>query len=629
MVVRRIVFVFFLSLTIQLANGQDADSSFFVKPNPKLSISATYKLEKDINLIDTCKTNWMDSTLQENPNPVWRSSSFIHDLGYWGAPSKDYSSNNRLPFGFIDGLDFFDIYELDEPKYITTTSPITKLSYHQGDNDLIALNLNHAQSLHPGFSFGINYRRLKQHNTYYANIKDIEARIPNHHQTQIWAIRQTANNRYEIFGTLTLENFRHVETAGISDELLFANSQALANNQLAFLSDASNHLKNNLLKCKQVFRLGPLKQHIVERDSATDTLALVEATSMLWHKLEIIERQNTYKDLNPDSSYYQLPFSMLEIYDRKRSRQLKNSFGWESSWYGFQFNVGTQFNIIETQFNASIFRNLHNFSVKTDVQKSWKKSQMDFQFIKGITGYNKNDFLFETSLSKAVGEFALDLNVKSQKMTSPFFYNFNEGILSNWRLDAKQIFVNRALAKISKKEFEFSQSIDVVRHPIYFDSTGIPQQKRQSASLLTSQVNWGASIFPWLKLHTNSSIQIGNDDDVFRMPMLHTKTKLYIPFYLFNSHLKSHLGFDLMAWSKYKSVEYNPYNQQFQNGKQDDIQRYMVINPYFSGGIKNFSFYIKMIHVNQAWMGYNYYRVSRHPLQRRGLRIGISWSLNN
>ena len=37
-------------------------------------------------------------------------------------------------------------------------------------------------------------------------------------------------------------------------------------------------------------------QHIVERDSATDTLALVEATSMLWHKLELIERQNTYKE---------------------------------------------------------------------------------------------------------------------------------------------------------------------------------------------------------------------------------------------------------------------------------------------------------------------------------------------
>ncbi len=623
----KVVGIFLLCFTV--AHSQNNDSAFLVKPNQETFIYSTYKLEEHVNIIDTIEFDWLDSSTNENPNPIWHESSFVLDLGYWGSPSRDFSNQLYLPFGFTDGLDFFNLYDLPNPKYTFSTSPITKLNYHQGDNDLIALRLNHAQSIHPGFSFGINYQRLKHHNTYYANLKDIETRIPNHHQTQIWSHYQTAQNRYEIFGFVKFQNFRHVATGGITDEEIFANSKALANNQSAFLQDASNHLKDNSVMIKQVFRRGPLEYQYIEKDSTIDTLSIVVPKSMLWHKLEIKGKENTFKDLAVDSSYYALSQNMLEIYDRKNVMQHRNTMGWQNSWRGFLIDLWGGYNYIQSTFNEQQFKNFHNFFVGMNIEKDWKKNKLRSEVKKGITGYNKADYLSEIDFTQSGDKRTLNLYVKSQRISTPFFYNFQNGILRQWDLQSTPTSIHFVRARLASKRYTVITNFGSTSHGIYFDSLGFPQQKSTNAFLFQSHLNWEDMLLPWFGIRMRACYQLTNDKDIFRIPNFHTKTKVFLSFPLFKSNLMSNLGCDIMAWSDYKSSYFNHYTQQFQNSIHRNISSYTVFDPYFSGTIKNFGFYVKMIHLNEGWMGYNYYRTNRHPLQRRGIRLGISWQLNN
>ena len=161
-----------LSLETSYAQLLDTSETHRYKPLDVHFVEANdlLVLEEDSVALDTSLSGFYSYY------PAYDTDFPFIDLGLEATPMLALSgSQHRSPELTLGPNPMQNYFSSDEIKIYKTKRPFTRLSYHQGANEMINVGVIHAQQISERLSFGLDYRRIKNQNIYYSNLENLQS----------------------------------------------------------------------------------------------------------------------------------------------------------------------------------------------------------------------------------------------------------------------------------------------------------------------------------------------------------------------------------------------------------------------------------------------------------------------
>jgi len=179
---------------------------------------------------------------------------------------------------------------------------------------------------------------------------------------------------------------------------------------------------------------------------------------------------------------------------------------------------------------------------------------------------------------------------------------------------------------IPQTQTRINVGVDNVQNHIYFSPEAIPIQHSGSVQILTARLEQALSVGI---LHWNNRItyQASTKQDVIPLPKLAVYSNLYL---LFNiATLKVQLGVDCDYYTRYYAPSYQPATMSFYNQHDIKCGNYPFMNVYANMKLQKARFYVMFSHINQGWMGKEYFALPHYPMNPRRFQIGVSVDFAN
>ncbi|MFT5817750.1 MAG: hypothetical protein ACJAYZ_001074, partial [Bacteroidia bacterium] len=253
--------------------------------------------------------------------PAYGRLSPAIDLGLEASPILRLDETNENELNLNLGLSHMAPYFYDEKIHLYQTKrPFTRLSYSQGPNEMINIEVTHAQQISDRLTFGLNYRRIKNQSLYYSNVTNVSrVRMRSLFNTKFYTGYYTDNRKYEIVTSYVWNKSKNIETGGfVSDSLfnLLSGRDKIDNNEASFVG-AYGILAQNTFKISQFYRPGGKST-----DSTKDN-SLSQFKSQFYLNTELDNRRVEYEDILPDSNNYGINLAAFKdsIYHRTFSNE--------------------------------------------------------------------------------------------------------------------------------------------------------------------------------------------------------------------------------------------------------------------------------------------------------------------
>lgn len=161
---------------------------------------------------------------------------------------------------------------------------------------------------------------------------------------------------------------------------------------------------------------------------------------------------------------------------------------------------------------------------------------------------------------------------------------------------------------------------------VYYDSLAMPAQAGGAVSVTglraSKRFAWGI-----LRFDPRVLVQWSSDEQVVPLPTISAFAALYLEFNVVRNVLRMQLGLDGRYNTRYYAPGYMPATAQFYNQHEKQIGGYPLIDAFVAAKWKRMRILLKMEHVNDNLLGTREYFTALHyPLNKRVMKLGISWA---
>jgi hypothetical protein len=616
----------------------EAGNDSIVSGRTKIELSGTTKYTDYKIFSHKGDTTFIDTTLtilKEYKFNYLRKDNFelleFHNQGQT-FNNLGYSFDHLKQFpdiGFTaKQFSYFDIEDID---YYEVPTPTTEILYRTGLQQGQVVDALFTLNFSKRLNVSASYKGLRSLGAYR------RALVSNGNFRGTFSYT-TKENRYEIKGHLTNQDFYNQENGGlttsalenfISDDPNFKSRERLDVN----LNDAENQFDSNRIYLEHSYKLLSSKDTINNKDFSNLKLGHVFTNEKKSYNFTLATAKTAiFGAINTTNANDNTAISKInnnEINLEFNSKYVLGKFKAKANFTNYSYGYDTILNTTSAikklklegsaiAFGADWNAKIKNFQLNADASITPGSGRLSGNYLKGEAVY-ENDSLFTIRGSLLISSKSSNFNTLLHQSAYDDYNWENDDTFSNvntrdlgFSLDSK--WINAAL------------NFTNIDNYTYFDENNAPQQFENQITYLKVKVN---KEFKFWKLALDNTIMyqnVSSGSSVFRVPELVTRNTFYYADYWFKGKpMLVNMGVTFKYFTKYAANAYNPLLAEFtlQNDQQIGFPTFDV---FFNAQVRRTRMYIKVDNVTSSISNKNYFSAPNYPYRDFTVRFGLVWN---
>ncbi len=538
--------------------------------------------------------------------------------------------------GFTLGENTFSAYmpTAENVKYYQVSSPFSELYYVSGSSKEQVFKAIHSQNVTKQLNLALNYDIINSVGTFRRQNTDIS----NFTLTGNYA---TKNNRYRVLAHALFNKWYNYENGGLlyvsdfTDRVLDRPDLFDVN-----LLQAQNRAKETTFMVKQY--LGFNKKHtgdtLADKNTPLFNTRISHEFSYRMQSLMFMDAapaafdypavyfDTTYTGDSTRAQIYNNTFKVAQIFVRNRNN---TPFLYAEAGAGYQYIRHRQ---IITYLSDTLYpvekEKYYNGQFMADAglyMNIPEQFRASLKLYRIFEGYNNGDA--GLALNAVLDLDSLqNLWIKAAYDNTQPAFHANRYISNHFTWDnnfAKTSVLSLA-AGYKYANFNASTALWQLRDYVYYSDSLFPVQYHQAVNVGRLSVSKLFNLGPFT-IDNTVFLQYSGNQNVVPLPLIVNNHSLYWRVSLFKNALFSHIGADVYYSSACYTQAYAPALRQFYTQHQVKTGNYPLIDFFINFRIKRASLFVKLTHLQQGLMGYNYFLVPGYPLQGRAFKFGVSW----
>lgn len=575
-------------------------------------------------------------------------SVYLGNMGGASTPLNFFLRPQYRNFQFSQAFDQY-MTSPEKARFFNVKKPFTQADYFFGGQTKRMeeqLHIVHAQNISPSTGFNIEYSSVGTRGIY-QNQKSRDKALS-------VAFSHTGK-KYSIHAGYIFNSINLRENGGITDDRNITDTVfELPETVPVKLTVANNVLKNNTFYLMQSYGI-PLRRLTDNDFSIADRPSL-----FIGHSFEYSRFYKKYTDTRAGTQYQgpQADGSLADMnfYDNWFIDQNASNDSIFESLLSNKVFVQIQpwdRNSVVGVINAGIGNDMHHYYYFTPNQ-----------YLNKSKGENRNSTYVYGSIRGSVNKY---FNWHAKAQYHPFGYRSQDMSLSGgielsafikdrpitlkgdlvhqrntpgyWTENyfSNHFVWNNSFAKESETRLNATLSIPAIdmelggwhsinTDKIYFGADMLPKQKAGSVNVSGL---YARKDFRIGGLHLNNRVllQFSSDQEVVPVPLASIYLSYYYEFQVVKNVLRLQLGIDGRYNTEYYAFGYNPSTAQFYNQREKKLGAYPLMDVFVAAKWKRMRILVKLQHLNDNLFGErNYFSVLHHPLNKRVLKLGLSWA---
>ena len=625
---RFLMCIVFQCVIIYFGNAQNRNTS-----NPPAFMPDSLRGKEESKLPDTIKLQYFylsdittyydfkDSTLDNffhQYDPAKRRALDYLNLGNAGTAARSMIFEANPYVGFNVGLNQYDLYNytLDDFRFFENNVPLSDVFFTPvGGQQNFVIRSDFTRNFSDNTSLSLNYRRIRQKGFYTNQLTKT---------TNFGAsIRfKGFNDRYTGFISLVSNVNEEGHNGGVLTDTLFTNSLYDDRENIpTVIDDGQTRHQQKIYSLVNYYQLNKPKKSDIQL--------------LLRYDFTLDKRYYKFTDseteTEQDSNYYNhFLIESRGIRCYTKINKIRNAL-YAYAADGKKLNIRggivyDRYSIDETGINSTFDNAFLDFIGDVPFSKSVSiLSEAKLGLLDG-----SGDFLVKGSLNIDIGKW-IELNGGAA------FYRYTPNLIQ------RSVVING----IQHWDNELTKPIG----SDFFGSFNIPILKLKGKikqSLITNALFYNSEnkvsqldeIFSATSLTLANEFRIGKfgmenyllfqvfNDNVYNLPVFHSKHNVHIQGYLFKKALFARLGTEIRLTPSYEGVEFSPVIGSFYQSDQT-LDFYPMTDVYLTGKIEKFRFFIRLENVVNLFEDKVQFQVVNYPQFDFKLRFGISWILFN
>lgn len=545
--------------------------------------------------------------------------------------------------------------------FYNTKSPFTELTYstmlfvNQAPEENI--RAMHTQNLSPFSNIGLDFNILSG-KPYYNNETTRSLRMG--------LFGSHVKNRYSIFGTFYVNDFKAEDHAGVQDLDAFKEGSSLQPwEYLMQLTEAQSQYRNISFFATQ-------KYNLIERITTTDSLGNVTSsgkTLSLSYQLMYDRNFKSYTDvvnieeLSPvyNNYYYEASNALDSVSEDKISNvfqvilgdpdydkiSARAYAGYEIRRFGvvspypksvfshFDSTPGspTEGENIYRDSTVARFRDTYFHDIYVGFYLAGPTTGTWDWVINGkyyLAGYYQNDFSVNATFSRKFLQRAdLGLRGSFERRRPHYFVNHYSSSFFRWDNDFPSLLKikGEAFVQSDEMEMELRAGVAYLSNYQYWDDQALPQVYDNDILLFSAYLSKHFTVSGF-NSEDKLLVQYSTAGDILRLPALAFYSSNYWKQDLFKGALIATIGFDVYTTTRYRASAYMPANGIFYQQNESDVGAYPFLDVFFAFKIARtriFASYNNLLS-GGSFLGNNYFTTYRYPTKPRHFRLGLVWT---
>jgi len=525
----------------------------------------------------------------------------------------------------------FSYFDIEDINYYEVPTPTTEILYRTGLQQGQVVDALFTLNFSKRLNVSASYKGLRSLGAYR------RALVSNGNFRGTFSYT-TKENRYEIKGHLTNQDFYNQENGGltasalenfISDDPNFKSRERLDVN----LNDAENQFDSNRIYLEHSYKLLASKDTINNKDFSNLKLGHVFTNEKKSYNFTLATAKTAiFGAINTTNATDNTAISKIsnnEINLEFNSKYVLGKFKAKANFTNYSYGYDTILNTTSAikklklegsaiAFGADWNAKIKNFQLNVDASITPGSGRLSGNYLKGEAVY-ENDSLFTIRGSLLISSKSSNFNTLLHQSAYDDYNWENDDTFSNvntrdlgFSLDSK--WINAAL------------NFTNIDNYTYFDENNAPQQFENQITYLKVKVN---KEFKFWKLALDNTImyqKVSSGSSVFRVPELVTRNTFYYADYWFKGKpMLVNMGVTFKYFTKYAANAYNPLLAEFtlQNDQQIGFPTFDV---FFNAQVRRTRMYIKVDNVTSSISNKNYFSAPNYPYRDFTVRFGLVWN---
>lgn len=544
------------------------------------------------------------------------------NLGY------DFSNLKLLPdIGFTAKQ--FSYLDIDEIKYYEVPTPTTEITYRTGLQQGQVLDAIFTVNFSKRLNVSLSYKGIRSLGTYRRS-------LASHGNFRGAFQYRTKNNRYEIRGHVTSQDFFNQESGGLPESEIekFVSNDEDYDTRARLdvnLTDAENQFEGRRLYLDHSYKLFSSKDSINKKDFSNLKVGhILNSETKEYNFTQTSSTTDVFGDINSSGASNNLAKNAitnnelnLEFNSKYVLGKIKAKINLTNYSYGYDSILNTKSSISKIKLEGSAISvgadwnaRIKNFQLNATGNLSPGSGRLSGNFLKGEALYKK-DSIF---------------SVKSSLLISSKSPNFNTLLHQskyddyNWENDLSSVNTRDLGFSLKSKWVNADVNFTNIDNYTYFDESNKPQQFADQITYLKIKAN---KEFKYWKLALDNTVMyqnVSNGSSVFRVPELVTRNTLYYTDYWFKGKpMLVNIGATFKYFTKYKMNAYNPLLAEFTLQDTEEIG-FPTVDVFFNAQVRRTRLYFKIENVTSSFTEKNYFSAPNYPYRDFVIRFGLVWN---
>lgn len=544
------------------------------------------------------------------------------NLGY------DFSNLKLFPdIGFTAKQ--FSYLDIDEIKYYEVPTPTTEITYRTGLQQGQVLDAIFTVNFSKRLNVSLSYKGIRSLGAYRRSLaSNGNFRGAFHYRTE--------NNRYEMRGHLTSQDFFNEESGGLPqveiDKFVSNDEDYTTRSYLDVnLDDAENQFNSKRVYLDHSYKLLASKDSINNKDFSNLKVGHVFTTET--KEYSFIQTTTTTAvfgdESSADASNNAAKTTItnnelnLEFNSKYVLGQFKAKINLTNYSHGYDSILNSNSSISKIKLEGSAISvgadwnaKIKNFQLNATGNLSPGSGRLSGNFLKGEALYKK-DSLFAVKGSLLISSKSPNFNTLLHQSKYDDY---------NWLNNFSSVNTRNLGFDFSSKWINASLNFTNIDNYTYFDENNKPQQFDNQITYL--KVKASKEIKYW-KLALDNTIMyqnVSSGSSVFRVPELVTRNTLYYEDYWFKGKpMLVNIGATFKYFTKYKMNAYNPLLAEFTLQNTEEIG-FPSVDVFFNAQVRRTRLYFKIDNVTSSFTEKNYFSAPNYPYRDFTIRFGMVWN---
>ncbi|MEO9571266.1 MAG: putative porin [Polaribacter sp.] len=528
----------------------------------------------------------------------------------------------------------FSYLDIDEIKYYEVPTPTTEITYRTG--------LQQGQVLDAIFT--VNFSRRLNVSLSYKGIRSLGAyrrSLASHGNFRGAFHYRAKNNRYEIRGHLTSQDFFNEESGGLPEsevEKFTSNDEDYETRSRldVNLTDAENQFEGRRLYLDHSYKLISSKDSLNKKDFSNLKIGhVLTSETKEYNFTQTTSTTDIFGDINSAGASNNLAKNAitnnelnLEFNSKYVLGKIKAKINLTSYSYGYDSILNTSSTISKIKLEGNAISvgadwnaKIKNFQLNATGNLSPGSGRLSGNFLKGEASYKK-DSVFSVKGSLLISSKSPNFNTLLHQSKYDDY---------NWQNNFSNVNTRDLGFDFSSKWINASLNFTNIDNYVYFDEIKIgenntPKQFENQITYLKVKANKEIKYWKLALDNTLMYQNVSSGSSVFRVPELVTRNTLYYTDYWFKGKpMLVNIGATFKYFTKYKMNAYNPLLAEFTLQNTEEIG-FPSVDVFFNAQVRRTRLYFKIENVTSSFTEKNYFSAPNYPYRDFVIRFGLVWN---